>query len=386
MSNGSFNRVCSFVSLQAQDSAELERSVVKGKQTLSKYQQREVGSVISLYENGRFLKEIKKEDTVAIDSSRVDISLIAIGSLNRVFVASIFSTRWDGPIVFVFYLKKEEEAEFQSLLLRPENAILCTPRIRIIAYVVSEGCFFYTNYPINILRNIGIRNTHTTHFIVLDMDMWMGKNSYQQLLSLPHEVLDSYKTTVVIPAFFHTGWPIVNGTFEEQVNSVRDKIPFTMEELLKCYAEKRCSFQKKNLFTHLYVPTKWINDKTKGVYVDYYNYTCWKNYLQEPSVIINRMSRSYLLVRRNDSLTAFHEAFINYGFNKISFVEMLRREEYRFVLAGKVFAFDLPHLPSRYQKSHATNTKSGNYLTNYYYTQGLLKRTKNHTHILPLCK
>lgn len=146
----------------------------------------------------------------------------------------------------------------------------------------------------------------------------------------------------------------------------------------------------------MYVPTKWINDKTKGVYVDYYNYTCWKNYLQEPSVIINRMSRSYLLVRRNDSLTAFHEVFINYGFNKISFVEMLRREEYRFVLAGKVFAFDLPHLPyrlkkrvtisSRYQKSHATNTKSGNYLTNYYYTQGLLKRTKNHTHILPLCK
>lgn len=74
-------------------------------------------------------------------------------------------------------------------------------------------------------------------------------------------MLDSYKTTVVIPAFFHTGWPIVNGTFEEQVNSlvfpigfdcrVRDKIPFTMDELLKCYAEKRCSFQKKNLFTHV---------------------------------------------------------------------------------------------------------------------------------------
>lgn len=84
------------------------------------------------------------------------------------------SSLTSSPIVFVFYLKKEEEAAFQSLLLRPENAILCTPRIRIIAYVVSEGCFFYTNYPINILRNIGIRNTHTTHFIVLDMDMWMG--------------------------------------------------------------------------------------------------------------------------------------------------------------------------------------------------------------------
>lgn len=95
----------------------------------------------------------------------------------------------------------------------------------------------------------------------------------------------------------------------------------------------------------MYVPTKWVGDKTKGVYVDYYNYTCWKSYLQEPYDIISGVNCSYLLVRRNDSLTFFHEAFINYGFNKISFVELLRREEYRFVLAGKVFAFDLPHLP-----------------------------------------
>ena len=56
------------------------------------------------------------------------------------------------------------------------------------------------------------------------------------------------------------------------------------------------------------------------------------------------MSR-YLLVYRNDSITEFNERFINYGFNKISYVETLRREEYRFVLAGNVFAFDLPHLP-----------------------------------------
>ena len=53
----------------------------------------------------------------------------------------------------------------------------------------------------------------------------------------------------------------------------------------------------------------------------------------------------YLLVYRNDSITEFNERFINYGFNKISYVETLRREEYRFVLAGNVFAFDLPHLP-----------------------------------------
>ena len=99
---------------------------------------------------------------------------------------------------------------------------------------------------------------------------------------------------------------------------------------------------------------------------------------------------------RNDSITKFNEAFINYGFNKISYVETLRREEYRFVLAGDMYAFDLPHLPywlisfsicsSSLQKSHATNTKSGNYMVNYYYTQALVKRTKNNKHILKTCK
>ena len=57
------------------------------------------------------------------------------------------------------------------------------------------------------------------------------------------------------------------------------------------------------------------------------------------------MNDSYLLVYRNDSVTEFVEKFINYGFNKISYVETIRREEYRFALAGKVFAFDLLHLP-----------------------------------------
>ena len=99
---------------------------------------------------------------------------------------------------------------------------------------------------------------------------------------------------------------------------------------------------------------------------------------------------------RNDSITKFNEAFINYGFNKISYVETLRREEYRFVLAGGMYAFDLPHLPlslpsflicsSSLQKSHATNTKSGTYMVNYYYTQALVKRTKNNKHILKTCK
>lgn len=53
----------------------------------------------------------------------------------------------------------------------------------------------------------------------------------------------------------------------------------------------------------------------------------------------------YLIVHRDDNMTRFHEGFINYGYNKISYVETLRLGGYRFVLGGDFYAFDLPHLP-----------------------------------------
>lgn len=35
------------------------------------------------------------------------------------------------------------------------------------------------------------------------------------------------------------------------MGSVRDRIPFTMKELLACYNKRKCSQKKKNLFTHV---------------------------------------------------------------------------------------------------------------------------------------
>ena len=78
------------------------------------------------------------------------------------------------PIVFVIYLREEEVVRLNEILQLPENSILCNPRIRLLTYVAAKGSFFYSNYPINILRNLGIHNVHTTHMIVLDMDMWMS--------------------------------------------------------------------------------------------------------------------------------------------------------------------------------------------------------------------
>lgn len=45
------------------------------------------------------------------------------------------------------------------------------------------------------------------------------EDSYETLLNLPDSIAKDTRTAVVIPAFFHTGWKIRNGTLSEQVES-----------------------------------------------------------------------------------------------------------------------------------------------------------------------
>ena len=77
------------------------------------------------------------------------------------------------PIILVFYLK-EEQVDIFDQYLETSQGDLCSSRIRFVTYVASKGSFFYSNYPINILRNLGIAHVRTSHFICLDMDMWMS--------------------------------------------------------------------------------------------------------------------------------------------------------------------------------------------------------------------
>ena len=131
--------------------------------------------------------------------------------------------------MFVTYLKEEEMSAFNDFLHNATSTLLCSPRIQHVTYVALPGSFFHSNYPINILRNLGIRQVRTSHFLLLDMDMWLSgippsipssaDQSYEILLALPPVIWQDPKAAVVIPAWFHTGWTIANGTLPEQVNS-----------------------------------------------------------------------------------------------------------------------------------------------------------------------
>ena len=66
-------------------------------------------------------------------------------------------------------------------------------------------------YPLNRLRNIAIRNTLTSHFVVFDMDMWPAsgtdslvsllETAYATLTHLPPSFLANPYNVMIVPAF-----------------------------------------------------------------------------------------------------------------------------------------------------------------------------------------
>ena len=53
----------------------------------------------------------------------------------------------------------------------------------------------------------------------------------------------------------------------------------------------------------------------------------------------------YLVIRRSNNTPLFDEIFINYGYNKVSFIDELRGNGFIFHVITGVFGFDIPHLP-----------------------------------------
>lgn len=105
-------------------------------------------------------------------------SLVAVGtwaswdvithSYSRIFFITHLQRRWQGDLSIVLFGTDTEEAKFLSYL----SARTYEPRVSIVLYLVRNGTKEASVFPINKLRNIGIRNMRTTHYVVFDFDIW----------------------------------------------------------------------------------------------------------------------------------------------------------------------------------------------------------------------
>ena len=62
--------------------------------------------------------------------------------------------------------------DMEETILSYLNTHSYEDRLTIVLYLVNSTSEEALRFPINKLRNIGIRSSHTTHYLVIDMDVW----------------------------------------------------------------------------------------------------------------------------------------------------------------------------------------------------------------------
>ena len=89
-------------------------------------------------------------------------------SFSRIFFISHLQRRWQGDLSIVLYGTDVEESRILDYLSQRNYE----RRVSIVLYLVRNGTAEASVFPINTLRNIGIRATRTTHYAVVDFDIW----------------------------------------------------------------------------------------------------------------------------------------------------------------------------------------------------------------------
>ena len=178
------------------------------------------------------------------------VELITI-RIQRLFYIPHLLNRWKGPLSLAVLIRSKKEEEYLDHYLS-QNTL--STKLVVSRLVSDKG------YPYNALRNIAIQRVTTSHFWVMDMDMWPSSNLYRTLLSLDVRHLKDDYLAVIVPAFeYKRTWK--GGSFEQCVKSyswfsiaicrVIPRLPQTIPELRSCLAAKNCREFRKRDFVHV---------------------------------------------------------------------------------------------------------------------------------------
>lgn len=90
---------------------------------------------------------------------------------NRLFFFDYLLQLWPSRFVFVLFYYGYEEATLHHYFSHK----LFPHRMHVVFYSTTALHDEYTHFPVNTLRNLGIANVQTSHFIVTDMDLWPSR-------------------------------------------------------------------------------------------------------------------------------------------------------------------------------------------------------------------
>ena len=113
------------------------------------------------------------------------------------------------------YNRKLDEKNTIQTYLQFNN----TERITFMVYSYGSENMYFRDFPVNLLRNVGIRQVETSHFLLLDMDMWVNgrcewvewleEDMYDEIQRIPANLMNDENNLFIIPTVFMSKYTLL---------------------------------------------------------------------------------------------------------------------------------------------------------------------------------
>uniref|UniRef100_A0A8C9T9S0 LARGE xylosyl- and glucuronyltransferase 2 n=1 Tax=Scleropages formosus TaxID=113540 RepID=A0A8C9T9S0_SCLFO len=239
-----------------------------------------------------------------------DVTLVAQLSIDRLQMLEAICNHWEGPISLALYMS---DAEAQQFLRYAQASDVLKHRKNIGYHIVyKEGQF----YPVNLLRNIALRQANTPYVFLTDVDFLPMYGLYSYLRkSIVQLDLAHTKNALVVPAF--------------ETLRYRLSFPKSKAELLSMLDMGTLYTFRYHVWTKGHAPT---------------NYAKWRTATTAYKVEWEADFEPYVVVRRD--CPEYDQRFVGFGWNKVSHIMELDAQEYDFVVLPNAFMIHMPHAPS----------------------------------------
>ncbi|KAJ6667179.1 hypothetical protein lerEdw1_017157 [Lerista edwardsae] len=217
---------------------------------------------------------------------------------------------WTGPISLALYMS---DAEAQQFLRYAQASEVLSSRRNVGYHIVyKEGQF----YPVNLLRNVALKNVQTPYVFLTDIDFLPMYGLYDYLrTSIVQQELPQRKAALVVPAF--------------ETLHYRLTFPKSKAELLSMLDMGSLYTFRYHVWPQGHAPT---------------DYAKWRTATVPYQVEWQPHFEPYVVVRRDCPL--YDQRFVGFGWNKVSHIMELDAQEYELLVLPNAFMIHMPHAPS----------------------------------------
>ncbi|KAG8438395.1 hypothetical protein GDO86_008903 [Hymenochirus boettgeri] len=224
-----------------------------------------------------------------------DVTLVAQLSMDRLQMLELICRHWEGPMSLALYLS---DAEAQQFLRYAQASEVLQSRTNVGYHVVyKEGQL----YPVNLLRNVALKNAQTPYVFLSDIDFLPMYGLYESLKKSIAQ-LDSYRSpkALIVPAF--------------ETLRYRLSFPKSKAELLSMLDMGALYTFRYHVWEKGHAPT---------------NYAKWRTAVTPYSVEWAPDFEPYVVVKRD--CPEYDQRFLGFGWNKVSHIMELDAQVSRLV-------------------------------------------------------